>query len=103
MSVPTCFPNVTATRVVPPWYNADAHATAVADVHEELLHSTDSWRDTEGVESIEAKLIPLMVNDAPTVGAAFLGIMTVKTGAAHSDKRSRHCMPHGAQRSYHHM
>ena len=103
MSVPTCVPTVTAVRVVPPRYDAGEHATVVADVHEELLHSTDIWRDTQGVQSIEAKFIPLMVNDAPTVGAAFPGVMTVKTGAAHSDKRSWHCMPHGAQRSYHHM
>ena len=68
--------------MLPP-YDAAAHATVVADVHEVLLHSTDSSSDAEAVWSIEAKSSPLMVTDTPPVCAAFAGLMLVKAGAAH--------------------
>ncbi len=88
MSVPTCVPTVTAVRVVPPRYDAGEHATVVADVHEELLHSTASSSDAECVWSLEAKLSPLMVTHASPVCAAFAGLMLVKAGAAHSEQQS---------------
>jgi hypothetical protein len=91
VSVPTCFPTVTAVRVVPPRYDAGEHATVDADVHEELLHSTASSSDAEGLGSFEAKLSPLMVTDTWPVCAAFVGLMLVKAGAAHSEQRS--CCP----------
>ena len=95
-------PAITTTvRLVPPRYDAAAHASAVADVHEVLLHCTDSSSDAEGLGSVEAKLCPLMVTDAPPVPAAFAGLMLVKAGAAHSEQRSWYCTSllsiHGAQ------
>ena len=83
--VPTRPATVTAVRLVPPRYDAAAHASAVADVHEELRHSTDSSSDADGVGSIEAKLSPLRVTDAPPVCAAFNEELET-AGAAHSDK-----------------
>jgi hypothetical protein len=67
---------------VPPPYNAGPHEIAVADVHDELLHSTDSSSDAEGVGSLAAKLSPLMVTNAPPVCAAFPGLMLLTPGAA---------------------
>ena len=84
VSVPTCFPTVIAVRLVPPRYNAGEHATAVTVDHEELVHSTDSSSDAEGVWSVEAKLCPSrVITDAPPVCAAFAGLMLLKAGAAH--------------------
>ena len=68
---------------MPPPYDAGEHATAVAVVHEEVLQSTDSSSDAEGLGSIEAKLSPLMVTDTPPVCAAFAGLMLLTAGAAH--------------------
>ena len=65
--VPTRPPTVTAVRLIPPRNNAGEHATPVADVHEELLHSTDSSSDAEGLGSFEAKLSPLMATDTSPV------------------------------------
>ncbi len=73
---------------MPPRYDAGEHPTAVADVHEVLLHSIDSSSDAEGVWSIEAKLSPVMETDTPPVCAAFAGLMLVTAGAAHSEQRS---------------
>ena len=99
--VPTSPATVTAVRLVPPRYDAAAHASAVADVHEELLHSTDSSSDAEAVWSIEAKSSPLMVTDTPPVCAAFAGLMLLKAGAAHTkSRRSWCCTSHGAQPRY---
>ena len=84
-------------RFVPPRYDAGEHATAVAVVHEVLLHSTDSSSDAEGLGSIEAKLSPLMVTDTPPVCAAFAGLMLLTAGAAHTEQRSGCCTSHGAQ------
>jgi hypothetical protein len=71
VSVPTMFSTITAVRVVPPRYDAAAHASAVDDVHEVLLHCTNSSSDAVGVGSLEAKLSPLMItNDFPFVSAA---------------------------------
>ncbi len=71
VSVPTRPATVTAVRCVPPRYDAAAHATVVADVHEAVLHCTDSSSDAEGLGSIQAKLIPLMDTSTPPVCAAF--------------------------------
>jgi hypothetical protein len=74
---------------MPPRYDAREHATVVVEIHEVLLHSTDSSSDAEGLGSFEAKLSPSrVVTDAPPVCAAFVGLMLVKTGAAHSEQRS---------------
>jgi hypothetical protein len=71
---------------VPPRYGAAAHATVVADVHEAVLHCTDSSSDAEGLGSIQAKLIPLMDTSTPPVCAAFAGLMLLKAGAAHTEQ-----------------
>ena len=68
---------------MPPRYDAGEHATVVADVHEVLLHSTDSSSDAEGLGSFEAKLSPLMVTGTSPVCAAFAGLVLVTAGAAH--------------------
>jgi hypothetical protein len=52
---------------VPPPYEAGEHATAVADVHEVLLHLAVTSSDADGVGSIEAKLCPLMDTSTPPV------------------------------------
>ena len=75
VSVPTRPATVTAVRLVPPRNNAAAHASAVSDVHEVLLHCADSSSDAEGLGSIQAKLIPLMVTSTPPVCAAFAGLL----------------------------
>jgi hypothetical protein len=86
--VPTRPATVTAVRFVPPRYDAAAHRTVVAVVHEAVLHSADSSSDAEGLGSVEAKWSPLMVTDTPPVCAAFAGLMLLTAGAAHSSKRS---------------
>ena len=73
---------------MPPRYDAAAHETVVDDVHEVLLHSADSSSDAEGSRSIQPKLSPRIVTDAPPVCAAFAGLMLVTAGAAHSEQRS---------------
>ncbi len=76
-------------RFVPPRNDAAAHASAVADVHEVLLHCTDSSSDAEGLGSFAAKLSPSrVVADAPPVCAAFAGLMLVTAGATHTNRRS---------------
>jgi hypothetical protein len=74
---------------VPPPYDAGEHATPVADVHEVLLHCTDSSSENEGVWSFESKASPLMVTGKanPPVCAAFAELMLVKAGAAHTKSR----------------
>jgi hypothetical protein len=59
--------------------------------------------ESVGDMSAAPKFMPDTVSVEPPVVGPFTVPRDVKTGAAHSDKRSRHCMPHGAQRSYHHM
>ena len=86
MIVATRPPLVTAVRFVPPRYDAAAHASVVADVHEVLLHCTDSSSDAEGLGSFAAKLSPLMVTDAPPVCAPFARLMLVGAGAAHTEQ-----------------
>ena len=102
LSCPACvatrLDTVTAVRLVPPPYDAAAHASAVTDVHEVLLHCTDSSSDAEGLGSVEAKLSPSrVITDAPPVSAAFAELMLVKAGAAQSNKRSWCGTSHGAQ------
>ena len=79
---------MTVVPLLPPPYDAASHVTSVTDVHEALLHCTDSSSDAEGVWSIEAKLSPVMETDTPPVCAAFAGLMLVTAGAAHSSNRS---------------
>ena len=105
MVVATRSATVRAVRLVPPRYDAPAHASAVADIHEVLLHCTDSSSDAEGLGSFAAKLSPSrVIRDLPPVCAALKGLMLVKAGAAQSNKRSWCCTSHGAQphkRPYH--
>jgi hypothetical protein len=95
--VPTTPATATAVPLVPPPYDAGEHATAVADVHEVLLHVTDSSSDAHGLRSFLAKLSPPTDTSTPPVCAAFEGLMLVKTGAAHTEQRSWCCTSHGAQ------
>jgi hypothetical protein len=95
--VPTASATVTAIRLGPPPYDAGEHATAVAVVHEVLLHVTDSSSDADGLGSFLAKLSPLMDTSTPPVCAAFAGLMLVKAGAAQSSSRSWCCTSHGAR------
>jgi hypothetical protein len=101
LSCPACvatrLDTVTAVRLVPPPYDAAEHLTAVADVHEALLHSTETSSDADGVGSITAKFCPLVDTDAPRVCAAFAGLMLVTAGAAQSSNRSWCRTSHGAQ------
>jgi hypothetical protein len=71
---------------VPPRYDVGEHPTAVADVHEVLLHSTDSSSDAEGLGSFLAKLSPLTDTSTPPVCAAFAGLLLLTAGAAHSQQ-----------------
>ena len=72
--------------MLPP-YDAAAHATVVADVHEVLLHCADSSSDAEGLGSFLSKLSPSrVVTDAPPVCAAFAGLMLLTAGAAHTEQ-----------------
>ncbi len=88
MTVPTRPATVTAVRLVLPLYDTAArHAAVVADVHEAVMHSTDSSSDAEAVWSIEAKSSPLMDTSTPPVCAAFAGLMLLKAGAAHTASR----------------
>jgi hypothetical protein len=82
---------------VRPPYDAAAHLTVVAVVHDAVLHSTDSSSDAEGLGSFLAKLSPVMDTDAPPVCAAFAGLMLLTAGAAHTEQRSWCCTSHGAQ------
>jgi hypothetical protein len=106
LNCPACVPTrpatVTAVRLVPPPYDAAAHLTVVAVIHEAVLHcaaaAADSSSDADGVGSIIAKFCPLMVTDAPPVCAAFAGLLLLTAGAAHTkSRRSWCCTSHGAQ------
>ena len=92
LSCPTVVPTtpftVTIVCLAPPPYDAGEHATAVADVHEELLHLAVTSSDADGVGSFLAKLSPMMDMSTPPVCAAFAGLMLVTAGAAHSEQRS---------------
>ncbi len=90
VNCPACVPTrpatVTAVRCVPPRYDAAAHATVVADVHEAVLQCTESSSDAEGLGSIQAKLSPLMDTSTPPVCAAFAGLKLLTAGAAHTEQ-----------------
>ena len=66
---------------MPPLYDADAHVTAVPEVHDVLLHATVSSSDVVPVGSFGAKFRPEMVTVAPPDVAA-LGVAAVVTTAA---------------------
>ena len=87
-------------RVVPPPYGADAHATAVADVHDELLHATPSSSDVVPVGSFELKFSPETVTEPPPVGAMLDGETLVRTGAVRT-RYSRRVRPADAFRRAH--
>ena len=86
MSVPTRLATVIAVRLVRPPYDAAAHLTVVAVVHDAVLHSTDSSSDAEGLGSFLAKLSPVMDTDAPPACAPFAGLMLLTAGAAHTEQ-----------------
>ena len=92
-SVATSLPTVRTVRLVPPPYDAAAHASVVADVHEALLHGTYSSSETVALGSIDAKFRPPTVTVAPPVCAAFVGRALVSVGAAQSRNRAR-CIPY---------
>jgi hypothetical protein len=78
------------------------HTTEVADIQLLVVHCAAPI-ESVGDVSAAPKFMPDTVSVEPPVVGPFTVPRDVKTGAAHSDKRSWHCMPHGAQRSYHHM
>jgi hypothetical protein len=82
--VPTRPLTVTKSRLVPPPYDASAHATFVAEVHDALLHKADGSSDTVPVRSIELKFSPKSVTETPVHGAMFDGLTHVTAGAAHN-------------------
>jgi hypothetical protein len=91
LNCPACVPTrpatVIAVRLVLPPYDAAAHLTVVAVVHEVVPHSTDSSSDAEGLGSVEAKLSPSrVVTDAPPACAPFAGLMLLTAGAAHTEQ-----------------
>ena len=69
-------------HVVPPPYDASAHATIVAEVHDTQLHETDGSSDELGLRSIELKFSPKIDTEAPPVGAMFDGPLLLTAGAA---------------------
>ncbi len=69
-------------HVVPPPYDASAHATIVAEVHDAQLHETDGSSDALGVRSIELKFSPEIVAEAPPVGTMLEGSTQVPAGAS---------------------
>ena len=72
-----------------PRYDAGEHATVVVEIHEVLLHSTDSSSDADGVRSLGAKLIPVTVNvDEPEV-APFCPSKFVMTGPSNVTPEAR--------------
>ena len=83
---------------MPPPYDAASHVTSVADVHEALLHCTDSSSDAEAVGSIAPKFSPNTLTDAPPVCAAFAGLTLLTAGAAQSEVTLRCGASQGAHR-----
>jgi hypothetical protein len=66
--VPTIPATVTAVPAAPPLlYETDEHATVVADVHDVLLHATDTPSDAVALGSIELKFKPEIVTKPPPV------------------------------------
>ena len=65
--VPTIPATVAAVPAVPLLYETDEHATVVADVHDVLLHATDTPSDAVALGSIELKFKPEIVTKPPPV------------------------------------
>ena len=66
--VPTIPAAVTAVPAAPLLlYKTDEHATVVADVHDVLLHATDTPSDAVALGSIELKFKPEIVTKPPPV------------------------------------
>ena len=80
--VPTTAPTDSTVDRVPPPYGADAHFTAVPDVHDELLHAMPSSSDVVPVGSFALKFIPKTPTEPPPDGAMLDGLVPVGTGAA---------------------
>ena len=84
--VPTIPATVTAASAVPLlMYETDEHATVVADVHDVLLHATDTPSDAVALGSIELKFKPEIVTDALAVPGTFPRVerpLKLTTGAA---------------------
>ena len=72
--VPTIPATVTAVPAAPPLlYETDEHATVVADVHDVLLHATDTPSDAVALGSIELSAVASPVTttpDGPAVGGS---------------------------------
>ena len=71
---------------MPPPYDASAHATAVAEIHDALLHAVASSSDAVGEGSFALKFTPESDTEAPPVGAMFDGLTKLIAGAA-----TNHC------------
>ncbi len=83
LSVPTAPLTVTAVRTPDPPNACGAHTTAVADVHAELMHVSDTTIETEAVKSAPAKPRPPIVTVPPPLCAEFRAPGTLAAGAAH--------------------
>ena len=103
--VPTIPAAVTAVPAAPLllMYETDEHATVVADVHDVLLHATDTPSDAVALGSIELKFKPEIVTDAPAVLGVFPRVerpLKLTTGAARRTSASEtawtlSCKQHG--------
>ncbi len=78
---PTIALTLTAVRSAVPPCACEAHATAVADVHAVLLHTSAAVSDAVTVGLEVAKLSPLIVTVPPPLGTA-LAAAVLTTGAA---------------------
>ena len=65
---------------MPPLYDADAHVTAVPEVHDVLLHATVSSSDVVPVGSYGLKFSPETVTETPTHTAMLDGKTLDRTG-----------------------
>ncbi len=81
VSEPTIALTLTAVRTAVPPCACGAHATAVADVHAVLLHTSAPVSDAVTVGLEVPKLSPLIVTVPPPLGTA-LAAAVLTTGAA---------------------
>jgi hypothetical protein len=82
VSEPTIALTLTAVRTTVPTCACGAHATAVADVHAVLLHTSAAVSSDAVTVGLEvAKLSPLIVTVPPPLGKAFAAA-ALTTGAA---------------------
>ncbi len=87
VSVPTALLTLTPVRIAEPSYACGAHATAVADVHALLLHTSAVASEAVtlalGLALKLPKLSPLIVTIPPPLGTA-LAETVLTTGPAHA-------------------